>query len=90
MNESNLQSHSASWLFFVKTSFAISVVALATGILFMPGDLMVKGYFALGSLFLVSSTMTMAKTIRDEHENQRLIHKINDAKTSKIINEFTE
>jgi len=90
MNESNIQSHSNSWLFYVKASFTVSIMALAAGILFMPGDIMVKAYFAIGSLFLVSSTLTMAKTLRDQHESERLINKINEAKTSRIINEFSE
>jgi hypothetical protein len=90
MNENDIQSHSPSWLFFVKASFAISMLSIAIGILLMPAVLMVKAYFALGSLFLVSATFTMAKTMRDEHESQRLIKKISDAKTSKIIQEFTD
>lgn len=90
MNDSQLQSQSSSWLFFVKASFVISLAAMAAGILFMPGDLVEKGYFALGSLFLVSSTFTMAKSVRDEHESQRLINKINEAKTNRILNEFAE
>lgn len=90
MNETDIQSHSVAWLFYVKASFAISLIAMAAGILFMPGDYMLKGYLALGSLFMVSSTFTIAKTLRDEHESQRLIQKISDAKTSKIIKEYSE
>jgi hypothetical protein len=90
MNDIQIQSQSTSWLFFVKASFFVALAAMATGILFMPGGLIEKGYFAIGSLFLVSSTFTMAKTVRDEHESQRLINKINEAKTNKILNEFSE
>jgi len=90
MTTENIQSSSSGWQFYVKVSFAIAVVAMAAGILFMPGGLLVQGYFALSSLFLVSSTITLSKTMRDEHEAQRLVHKISEAKTNKILREYTE
>lgn len=90
MEYNDIQSDSSSWLFFVKASFVIALIAMGAGILFMPGGLMVQGYFALSGLFLVSSTITLSKTMRDEHEAQRLIHKLSEAKTNKIIREFSE
>jgi len=64
MLESNQQSHSSGWLFFVKAAFAISILSMAAGIAFMPGELMVRGYFALSALFLVSTTITLSKILR--------------------------
>ncbi len=90
MHESDIQSHSTSWLFYVKSAFVISLAAMLAGILFMPGSLVVQGYFALSSMFMVSATITMVKTLRDEHESQRLLSKISEAKTSKILKEFAE
>lgn len=43
----------------------------------MDGSLLVKGYLALNS-FLVSSTIMLSKTLRDEHEAQRLLNLINE------------
>lgn len=34
----------------------------------MPADLWVKGYLAMGSLFLTGSTFTLSKTMRDNAE----------------------
>ena len=90
MHESDIQSHSTSWLFYVKAAFVLSLVSMWAGILFMPGSLVIQGYFALSSLFMISSTITMVKTLRDDHESQRLLNKISEAKTSKILKEFTE
>lgn len=84
----SVQSNSKSWLFFVKMSFAIAVLAVVCGVLFAPVDLLVKGYLGLSALFLVSTTITLSKTLRDEHESQRLIAKINDAKTAQLIKEL--
>lgn len=90
MEPIDFQSNSSGWLFFVKASFVIPLLAMAAGIVFMPGDLVVQGYFALSALFLVSSTINLSKTLRDEHESQRLLNKISEAKTNKILKEFTE
>jgi len=90
MQENEIQSHSTSWLFYVKAAFVISLLAMAAGILFMPATLVVQGYFALSSLFMVSATITMVKTLRDDHESRRLLNRISEAKTSKILKEFAE
>ncbi|MBK8970093.1 MAG: hypothetical protein IPM37_01520 [Hahellaceae bacterium] len=90
MTIEEVQSNSQSWLFFVKSSFAISLLAMIGGIVFMPADLVVKGYLAITALFMVSSTITLSKTLRDEHESQRLIHKVSEARTKQLMKEFGE
>ncbi|MFD2231131.1 YiaA/YiaB family inner membrane protein [Alkalimarinus sediminis] len=85
-----VQSNSQSWLFFVKASFAISLIAMAIGIFIIPVDMTVKGYLAICALFIVSSTITMSKTLRDDHESQRLINKLSEAKTQQIIKEYSD
>ena len=84
------KTHTSGWLFFVKFSFAISLIAMGAAIFFMPGDLILKGYMALNSLFIVSSTIVISKTMRDEHEEQRIVNKISEAKTNKMIQEYAE
>lgn len=86
----NIQDNSKGWLLFVKASFVIALAATCAGILFTPADILVKGYMAICALFLVSTTITLSKTMRDEHENQRLIHKISEAKTKQLIQEYAE
>ena len=85
-----IQSNSNGWMFFVKASFGIALTATALGIVFAPIDLLVKGYMGICALFLVSTTITLSKTMRDEHESRRLINKISDAKTKQLIKEFAE
>ncbi len=90
MSVDELQSNSKGWLFYVKASFAIALGAVGAGIFFMPADLLVKGYFGISTMFLVSSTITLSKTMRDEHEAQRLLHKISEAKTNQILREYAD
>lgn len=90
MDQLDIQSNSQSWLFYVKASFALSLLALAGGVLFLVNDTMVQAYMAMSGVFVVSATITLSKTMRDEHESQRLINKLSEARTSKIIKEFAE
>jgi len=85
-----LQSNSQGWLFFVRATFLISIGAMLAFIFFMEGSLLMRGYLALNSLFLISSTIIMSKTMRDEHEAKSINHKISEAKTNKILQEYAE
>ena len=88
MHDHGLQRDSASWIFFVKISFVLSVLALSLGIYFMPAELWVKGYMAMGSLFTIGTSITLSKTLRDEHEANKLINKISEAKTERILKTY--
>lgn len=90
MDTFDITTNSTGWLLFVKLSFLVSIAAMIAAILFMPGDLMLKGYFGLNSLFMVSSTIMISKTMRDEHEGSKMMNKISEAKTNKIIKEYAE
>lgn len=90
MEQYDLKSHSSSWLFFVKFTFAVSLIALSVGIVLLVNDILVKAYLGMAALFVVSATITLAKTLRDQHESLRLVNRISEAKTSRILNEFTD
>ena len=82
--------NSDSWVFFVKAAFAISVLAMGAAIVFMPTELWVKGYMAMGTLLVITSSVTMTKTMRDEFESDRLLNRIHDARTERMLKEFDE
>jgi len=42
----------------------------------------------MGYLFTVTTCFTLAKTIRDKHESQRLINRVKEAKTEKILADY--
>ena len=90
MNDlNNAQLNSPEWVFFVKASFAISFAAMFIAIFFFAQvDLISKGFLAMGTLYLVASTFTLSKTIRDEFEGQKLINKLADARTEKLLKEY--
>ena len=88
METSNLGSNSTQWNLFVKVSFAVAIGTTMLGIYALPGPLMVKGYFMICSLFLVFTSITMSKTMRDDHEAGRLHNRISEAQTQRMIREL--
>lgn len=88
MDDQGLQRDSAGWRFYTRASFVCSVIATYWGIYFLPVDPWVRGYMAMGVLFVIGSSFTLAKAIRDDHEATRLINKISQAKTEKILKEY--
>ena len=42
----------------------------------------------MGLFFTVSATVVMTKTMRDDHEAQKLIKRLTNAKTEKILKEY--
>lgn len=64
---------SVSPAFFVQSAiaFAVSAISLAVGIIYLPLDAWQRGFFALGSLFLITSCFNLAKVIRDKQEETK-------------------
>jgi hypothetical protein len=87
MNDS-FQKHSQSWVSFSYISFGAAAFMLALGLWMMPLDLWGKGYLAMGIVMLVQTTVNITKTLRDNSESEKLIRKIEDAKTEKLLVKF--
>jgi hypothetical protein len=89
MNQ-NVQPHSASWVTFTYASFCAAAFMVAVGVYFLPLDLWVKGYLAMGIITLVQSCVTLTKTVRDMHESGKLVNRIEDAKAERILMEASK
>lgn len=77
-----------SWIFFVKTSFACALGGMLFGVIVMPVEIWMRGYMILGTLFLTGSTFTLSKTLRDQFEGSKLINKLAQARTEKLLKEY--
>jgi hypothetical protein len=80
--------HSGSWITFTYASFIAALGMVAIGILFAPIDIWIKAYFAMGAAFLVQSSITVTKTLRDVHESSRLVNRIEDARAERLLMEI--
>jgi hypothetical protein len=79
--------HSGAWVVQTWLSFVLSLLVTAVGVWCLPVDGWVKGFMGMGILFTVGSTFSLAKTVRDVHEAQRVIARIDEARVSKLIAE---
>jgi len=80
-----MQRHSEAWVKFSYLSFAIAVVMMTGGLIIAPIDLAMKGYIAMAAVMVIQTTVNLTKTMRDNHESDRLVNKIEDARTEKLL-----
>lgn len=88
MEKNSAGKHSPAWMFNIWASWTLAVGMTTIGIFYLPVNLWMQAFLIMGLLFSVGSTLSLAKTLRDNHEAQRILNKISDAKTEKIIREF--
>lgn len=79
--------NTGAWLTFTYISFLTAVVMMAMGVWALPADLWVKGYLTMASVFMLGSSFTLSKTVRDEHEAKRITNRIEDAKAERLLME---
>lgn len=83
-----IEKNTTAWRVQVWVSFIVSIGATAAACLFLDVDVWQRGFMLLGLLFSVSSTLALAKTVRDDHEAAKLLHRADAARTEKLIHEF--
>jgi hypothetical protein len=87
MRQISLTSDTGAWRFQSWAAFAISLLATTTGVLYLPISVWPKAFIATGLLFTVSSCFVLAKTLRDDHEAQRIQSRLDLAQAEKILRE---
>ncbi len=84
-NQSYTPKHSDAWTLFTAGSFTLAAAMMAGGIFFMEASFAAKGFYAMAAIMLVHTSITITKTLRDVEESKRMINKIEDAKTEKLL-----
>jgi hypothetical protein len=79
------QPHTSAWVSFSYASFLAAGTMVGAGLLFLPLDWWAKGYLAMGVVMLVQSTVTLTKTLRDNHEASRMVNRIEDARAEQLL-----
>jgi hypothetical protein len=77
------QMDTASWVMTVWIAFAAAIALTAWGLWRMNIPVWEKNYMVVSWLFLVSSTFTIAKTVRDSHEVELMAHSGTKAEADK-------
>jgi hypothetical protein len=68
-------------------AFGISLSAMVVALWQMSGDPWVRAFLALGTLFLVSSSFTLAKCVRDRQDANSVVGRVDQARLEKLLAE---
>ena len=68
-------------------SFAVSFGAVLLGVAYLPGDNWMKGFLAVSLLYVVTSSFTLAKCIRDQQEQLGVVHRVDEVRLEKLLAE---
>lgn len=66
---------------------ACGAVGIGIGIVYLPVNGWVRAFLGLGLLSVVSSSFTLAKSIRDMDEAKRVISRVDDVNLSRFLAE---
>lgn len=81
-NHNTKSFYTMSWVAFI-----IAFSGMVIGLVYLEASFAMKGFIAMSYLFSVTSCFTLAKVVRDKHEAEKLINKVETAKTEKFLNE---
>ena len=75
--------------FFAQSAiaFGIALFTMLIAVYYLPGDPWPKAFLALGTLFLTTSSFTLAKCVRDAQESQYVVSRIDQARVDRILAE---
>jgi hypothetical protein len=63
-------------------SFGVSLGITITGIGYLHDSRWIRGFLALGLLYVVTSSFTLAKCVRDRQEETALVSRVDQASTT--------
>ena len=68
-------------------SFAVALLTMIVAIFYLPVDPWIRAFLGLGTMFLTTSSFTLAKCVRDAQEEQYVVTRIDQARVDKILAE---
>lgn len=68
-------------------SFGVALLTMILAVCYLPVDPWIRAFLALGTLFLTTSSFTLAKCVRDAQENQAVHVRLDQARVDKILAE---
>lgn len=68
-------------------SFGVAVLAVGIAIAYLPANAWIRAFLALGMLYLVTSSFTLAKCVRDRQEVGSVLSRVDAAKLERFLAE---
>lgn len=79
---------SPSWIFFQYVSFTVAIAMTLGGIALVDANIWIRAYLAMAAVMLINSSITLSKTIRDNHENKKFHNRIEEAKAEQLLKQY--
>jgi hypothetical protein len=79
------QKNTSAFYLQAAASFGVALFTMLAAIYYLPADPWVKGFLALGTMFLTTSTFTLAKCVRDAQEDQMVVHRLDQARLDRAL-----
>ena len=68
-------------------AFVTALFAMILAIYLMDGDVWIRAFLALDTVFLVTSSFTLAKVVRDAQEETYVMARLDRARLDKLLSE---
>ncbi|HEX3221639.1 MAG TPA: YiaA/YiaB family inner membrane protein [Nocardioides sp.] len=79
------QKNTSAFYLQAAVAFGVSLFAMMAAVYYLPADPWVKAFLALGTLFLVTSSFTLAKCVRDAQEDQMVVRRLDQARLDRAL-----
>ncbi|MBO1359181.1 hypothetical protein J2D73_05140 [Acetobacter sacchari] len=70
-------TNSSSWILFTWICFFVSILSLGAAVIYMPMESWLRAYLGLSGLFIVQSSISLSKTLRDQAEENSSAQRVN-------------
>lgn len=69
-------------------AFAVSLIVVIIGEINLQVNPWTRAFLALGTVFLVSSTFTLSKVVRDQQDSESVVSRIDQARIERMLAEY--
>ncbi|QNE18732.1 hypothetical protein F1D05_13475 [Kribbella qitaiheensis] len=80
-------SQTAAFYAQAVASFVVSLGAMGIALVYLPAAGWVRGFLGLGLLYVVTSTVTLCKVVRDRQETAGVSNRVDQARLDKLLAE---
>lgn len=68
-------------------SFSVSLGAVVVGVAWLPVGAWIRAFLGLAMLYVVTSSFTLAKCIRDGQEQHNVLSRVDEARLERLLKE---
>ena len=87
MSTPNQSKNTNAFFLQAGLSFGVALLTMIFAICYLPVDPWIRAFLGLGTMFLTTSSFTLAKCVRDNQENQAVYARLDQARVDKILSE---